>query len=310
MSDKQPYATIEPSPMTDLERSLALSDSHRDLTINDVDDELVRRWLRSQRSEHTRDAYARDVARFRAFVQKPLKDVGIDELQDYADSLAGEASSRMRWLAAVKSLVAHGHRTGVLPLNVGAQIKLPRRENRLAERILPRDDVRDLLRLETDPINHALLRLSYYAGLRVSELVYVQWRHLQPRMDGGQISVFGKGEKTRVILLPVGVWREINGLRHGAPRDAYVFPGRRPGRPISGRNAERVLQRAAQRAGIKDHVSIHTLRHCHASHALKHGKAPIDLVAATLGHTNVATTSKYLHAQPDDSSARYLDGDN
>jgi integrase/recombinase XerD len=281
--------------------------------LDELDDHLVRSWLRSHRSSHTQDAYARDVARFRAFIQKPLGAIGIDDLHDYADSLSGETSSRARRLAAVKSLLSHGHRTEVLRLDVGAQLKLPRREDRLAERILPRDDVRDLLRLEPDPRNRALLRLAYYAALRVSELVSLQWRHFQPRVDGGQVSVFGKGEKTRVILLPSSVWREVNGLRHGAPADAYVFPGRDASRPISGRTAERIVQRAAKRVNtetIKDkHISIHTLRHCHASHALRYGKAPIDLVAATLGHTNVATTSKYLHASPDDSSARYLDGD-
>ena len=48
------------------------------------------------------------------------------------------------------------------------------------------------------------------------------------------------------------------------------------------------------------------LRHAHATHALEHGHAPIHLVQATLGHASVATTSKYLHARPTDSSARYL----
>jgi hypothetical protein len=52
-------------------------------------------------------------------------------------------------------------------------------------------------------------------------------------------------------------------------------------------------------------VSPHWLRHAHASHALDHG-APIHLVRATLGHGSVATTSAYLHARPEDSSARFL----
>ncbi|MBU4356156.1 MAG: tyrosine-type recombinase/integrase, partial [Proteobacteria bacterium] len=62
---------------------------------------------------------------------------------------------------------------------------------------------------------------------------------------------------------------------------------------------------AAIRAGIEGAVSPHWLRHAHASHALDRG-APIHLVQATLGHASVATTGKYLHARPDDSSARYL----
>jgi len=52
-------------------------------------------------------------------------------------------------------------------------------------------------------------------------------------------------------------------------------------------------------------VSAHWLRHAHASHALDRG-APIHLVQATLGHASVATTGRYLHARPNDSSSRYL----
>jgi len=61
----------------------------------------------------------------------------------------------------------------------------------------------------------------------------------------------------------------------------------------------------AARAGLDPAVSAHWLRHAHASHSLDRG-APIHLVQATLGHASVATTGKYLHARPSDSSARYL----
>jgi integrase/recombinase XerD len=67
----------------------------------------------------------------------------------------------------------------------------------------------------------------------------------------------------------------------------------------------RIVRAAAARVGIEQNVSPHWLRHCHASHSLDRG-APITLVQSTLGHSNVATTSKYLHARPNDSSARYL----
>jgi site-specific recombinase XerC len=62
---------------------------------------------------------------------------------------------------------------------------------------------------------------------------------------------------------------------------------------------------AAARVGIPAEASAHWLRHAHASHSLERG-APIHLVQATLGHAWVATTGRYLHARPSDSSARYL----
>jgi integrase/recombinase XerD len=64
--------------------------------------------------------------------------------------------------------------------------------------------VQRILALEADPRNRALLRLAYAAGLRVSELVGLTWRDLQPREDAGQVTVFGKGGKTRTVLLTSG----------------------------------------------------------------------------------------------------------
>ncbi len=66
-----------------------------------------------------------------------------------------------------------------------------------------------------------------------------------------------------------------------------------------------IVLQAARRADVKKPVSPHWLRHAHASHALNRG-ASISLVQATLGHSNLAITGRYTHAQPEASSAHYL----
>jgi len=66
-----------------------------------------------------------------------------------------------------------------------------------------------------------------------------------------------------------------------------------------------VVKAAAKRVGLSAGVSAHWLRHAHVSHALDRG-APIHLVQSTLGHASMAITGRYLHARPNDSSARYL----
>ena len=97
-----------------------------------------------------------------------------------------------------------------------------------------------------------------------------------------------------------------NGRRGAAKAEELVFQTR-SGKPLDRGRVRVILRRAAQRAGVTDSVSPHWLRHAHASHALDHG-APIHLVQATLGHASVATTGRYLHARPTDSSARYTAG--
>jgi len=139
--------------------------------------------------------------------------------------------------------------------------------------------------------------------LRVSELAALRWRDLQPRDDAGQVTIFGKGGKTRVVLLAASVWQELEGLGRG-PGEAPVFRSRRGGH-LDPSAVERIVQKAATRTGIVGKVSPHWLRHAHATHALER-QCPIHLVQATLGHASVATTGRYLHARPTDSSARYL----
>ena len=210
-----------------------------------TDAHLVDLWLHG-RSAHIQRAYRADSDRFLAFVARPLPTVTLGDIQAFADSLTGKPSSRARTLAAVKSLLAFGQRTGYLPLNVGAAVKLPQSKNTLAERILTEPDIVRILALEPNRRNQVLLRLLYIAGLRVSEIAALSWRDLQPRTDGGQVTVFGKGSKTRVVLLPSAIWRELLRFRQGAGLDAPVFPSRRGGGHLCPTAVERVVRKAAQ----------------------------------------------------------------
>jgi integrase/recombinase XerD len=275
------------------------------IPVETTDAQLAELWLHG-RPEHTQRAYRRDAERFLAFVARPLSTVTLGDVQAFADSLTGKPSSRARTLAAVKSLLSFGQRTGYLPLNVGAAVKLPVRKETLAERILSEPDVVRMLALEPDRRNQLLLKVLYYVGGRVSEIAALTWRDLQPRTDGGQVTVFGKGGKTRTVLLPTAIWRELLRFRQGANLDAPLFPSRRGRGHLHTTSIERMVLKAAQRAGLELAVSPHWLRHSHATHALERG-APIHL-EATLGHASVATTGRYLHARPTDSSARYLAG--
>ncbi len=74
---------------------------------------------------------------------------------------------------------------------------------------------------------------------------------------------------------------------------------------LSVRQVQYIVRQAARRADVDKNVSPHWMRHAHASHALDRGAA-VHLVQATLGHSSVATTGRYLHARPTESSSKYL----
>jgi integrase/recombinase XerD len=273
----------------------------------DAEARLVAQWLHG-RSPHTQAAYRAAVAAFRAVCDAPLDRVTLGDLQAFADVLAAShlaPASQALKLTALKSLLSFGHRIGVLPVNAGAALRVPPRRSRLAERILPEADVHRLLALETNPRNHALLRLLYASGLRVSEAVALTWRDLQPAGDAGVVTVWGKGGKERSVRLPAGVWTELHSLRGDAGDDAPVFRSRKRGGPLDPSQAERIVRAAAVHAGLTAKVSPHWLRHALASHALDRG-APIHVVQATLGHSSLATTSRYSHARPGDSAGLYV----
>jgi site-specific recombinase XerD len=152
--------------------------------------------------------------------------------------------------------------------------------------------------------NRVLLTVLYGGGLRISEVCGLRWRDLMARDEAGQATVFGKGGKTRAVLLSASTWKVLMALRGEAPSDAPVFRSRKGG-ALDPSAVHRVVKAAAARAGLPSEVSAHWLRHAHASHSLDRG-APIHLVQATLGHASVATTGRYLHARPSESSARFL----
>src|SRR4029453_12731917 len=106
----------------------------------------------------------------------------------------------------------------------------------------------------------------------------------------------GKNGRTRAIALPAKLWWELVGQRGEAGAEKPVFPSRSGKRLDRGR-VRIIVRQAAERAGGADRVSPHWLRHAHPTDALERG-APIHLVQATLGHTSVPTTSRYLHARP------------
>jgi len=272
------------------------------------DAQLVDLWLALKTSPHTRRAYSADVGRFLNFARKPLAAVTLADLQAWTAGLGQgrlRPATQNRALTAVKSLLSFAHETGYLPLNVGVALKLRPNRETLAQRILPESDIARLIEAAAPGRDRILLKLLYASGVRVSELCGLKWADAAPRSEGGQITVFGKGGKTRTVLLKQSMWDQLIALKGGAESDRPIFASRRGGGPLDPSQVRRIVYAAAEKAGFDRKISPHWMRHAHASHALDRS-APIHLVQATLGHASVSTTGRYLHARPAESSSLYL----
>lgn len=271
-------------------------------------DTLIEMWLHG-RPESTRAVYRPEVEIFRSRVHgKPLGQITLADLQDFAIDIAHLRTRTIRRkLTTIKSLLSFVFKLGVIPYNAGAALRMPSVPDDLAEKILTETQVSHLIACEPSKRNKVLMRVLYSAGIRASEAAGLRWIDAQPRESGaGQITVFGKGAKTRTILLSIKVWQALNGIRpKGAKPADFIFVSEQD-QPLDRTAITQVVRRASVHADIPLKVSAHWLRHAHATHSLNHG-APLPLIQRTLGHKSLETTSRYLHVSPDDSSSRYLD---
>ena len=162
-----------------------------------------------------------------------------------------------------------------------------------------------LIRAAPSKRDRILIEVAHAGGLRVSEIVSLTWADVLPRENElVQLSIQGKGEKPRQVLLPEIVSRSLLTLRGDAGANDPVFASRNGGRLTS--RCTRDGETHGGKGRRQSAISPHWLCHAHGSHAIEEG-APLHEVQATLGHANVTATSGYLHARPGSSSGLKLD---
>lgn len=308
----------------------------------DDEQKLLRMWLHG-RSPNTARSYAKSWRRFREFCDTPILSVGLADLQAFVDHLdlavgkSGKvltAGSRHTVMAGVRSLFAFVARLGLMP-DIGKAIRMRGLRRTLSGRILSEDDTRRLIEAARPGRDEIILEVLYLCALRRSELAALTWADATPRDDvegmGGQLEIFGKGNKSRPVLVPTETWGKLMGLRPARPAStpaalssamvgssipSSIASGGDAGQqatcspqarifPITAGQVWRIVKRTARAAGVKASTSPHVLRHCHATHALRAGVS-LSVVMRTLGHANMSTTGEYLHAFPNESSGSVL----
>jgi integrase/recombinase XerD len=203
----------------------------------------------------------------------------------------------------LKSFYSFAMKIGYIRFDFTRPLRLPRFKGTLAERILSEEEIQKIIAGEADPRNKLMLRFFFVTGVRVSELCSLKWKDLQTRTDGGQVTVFGKGNRTRVVLIPEPLWSDLIRFRGTALDHGPVFRSRKGGHLNAG-HVLRLVKKAGLSA-INKNTCCHAFRHSHATIAMEHG-ASITLVQATLGHASLAVTGRYLHVRPSESSSNYL----
>lgn len=269
-----------------------------------TDQKLIEMWLHG-RPISTIKEYQRDIYAFLAFVGKGLQECKLEDLQEYSshlDERGIKPITKKRKLNVVKSLFTFATKLNYVRFNVAAALKMPKGDTSLAGRILKQTEVLRLINCPKLSVrDRAFLKFVYATGVRVSEACRLTWEDFRERDSGEvQVTVLGKGEKLRTLLVPISVWMEIEQLQG----HQHVFVGA-TGNAINRVMAHKIIKNAALLAGVNPKVSIHWLRHCNASHALARG-ASLALIKESLGHVSIVTSDRYIHANPTDSTSNYL----
>jgi site-specific recombinase XerD len=149
-------------------------------------------------------------------------------------------------------------------------------------------------------VGWVLLLTLRYSGLRAGELVSLRTGEVD--LDARRISLVGKGRKPRVVPIPhllADVLREyLEALRPKLPESSYLFANPMGNRSLRGRYGPRALHNlvveAGTSAGVTGRHFAHRWRHTYATSLVRRGE-DIHVVQRLMGHSNIATTSRYLH---------------
>lgn len=292
-----------------------------------IDEYLRALAIEENASAHTLRNYGSDLRQLRAFFlargiavdtargEVRPQDVDILALRTFLTDLLrkNRKSSVGRKLSAVKGFFRFLLRRGVIAGDPTAGVATPKKEQQLPVHLT----VDDMFRLLDSPPadtpagrrDRALLEVLYSCGLRVSELVGLDWADVDSSL--ALVRVRGKGGKERLVPIGRTALDALAAYRACIPdlcprrrRDERaVFVNCRGGR-LTTRSVARLVDRYVLRSGIAAKASPHALRHSFATHLLNAG-ADLRAIQELLGHASLSTTQKYTHVNLDQLMSVY-----
>jgi integrase/recombinase XerD len=246
-------------------------------------------------SDKTQRHYIRAVRQFSGFLGRSPDSASVEDLRRYQLHLVDRGISPISLNAAITGLkfffeVTLDH--GELMYKM-QPVRLPR----TLPVVLSREEVARLIAAAGNLKHQTALSVAYGAGLRASEVVALKVGDIDSQRMTLRIEQ-GKGGKDRYAMLPpvllerLRAWWRVARAQGKMLDGGWLFPGLNPIESLSTRQLNRAVHAAAQAAKIDKRVSMHTLRHCFATHLLEQ-KVDIRVIQVLLGHKKLETTALY-----------------
>jgi len=248
----------------------------------------------------TQRGHIRSCKRFAAFLKRSPITASLEDIRRFQLHLADTGVSicnRNRIMTGLRFLF----RVTLRRLDLAEEIYHIREPQKLPL-VMSADEIKRLLAVASSLKTRVLLSLGYGCGLRAREIVRLKVKHIDSAQKIIRIEQ-SKGRKDRNVMLSdemLGLLRQWWKARprHDAgipPQERWLFPSRKSARnPITTRHLNRLFHEAADAAGIRKHVTLHSLRHSFATHLLEHD-THIRKIQLLLGHEKLETTARYLH---------------
>ena len=245
----------------------------------------------------TQRGYIRAVGDFTAFFGRSPDSAGAEDLRRYQLHMRSNGASATTMNAAVSALrFLFGVTLGRGDAQAGMTTV---REPRRLPVVLSPEEVARLLDAAPGLKYRAALSVAYGTGLRASEVVSLKLADIDSSRMVIRVEQ-GKGRKDRYAMLSepllhlLRAWWLAARERGVMLPGGWLFPGQNPVNPLTTRQLRRAFDGAKAAAGIDKRVSLHTLRHCFATHLLEQ-KVDIRVIQVLLGHSKLDTTARYSH---------------
>ena len=252
-------------------------------------------------SKNTVEAYCSDLGQFFIFLKKPLDEADEEDIKRFIskNTKKNDPTTVSRKLSAIKTFYKYLALNGKVKKMPSAMLPSAKKAFKLPQ-TLQVEQVRTLMESvkgikPADFRDKAILEIMYGAGLRISELVSLNYEDVDA--EDTSVRVFGKGSKERIVPLGTEALRAVADYKAKGwiklvknDRNALFLSQR--GKRLTRQSIWLVIKKYANVVGIEMHP--HALRHSFATHLLENG-ADLRSVQQLLGHSSISTTQIYTH---------------
>ena len=252
-------------------------------------------------SDNTISTYENSLNHLSNYVNKDLLKLNNKDIEKFLISLDLEASSVSNYLSGFKSFYNYYVKIGNIKSNPTDSISSPKLVKKLPT-FLTVEEIDDLLDIEIKDAfsarNKSIMELLYSSGLRISELISLEFKNID--LNDCIIRVMGKGSKERIVpindiaihYLKIYV-KEYRHMLVKNEQNNYLYLNNH-GKKMTRQGIFKMLKKLCLEKNIKKDVSPHTIRHSIATHMLENG-ADLRIIQEFLGHSDISTTQIYTH---------------